>query len=140
MKKTEMDDKQTKLDCVDFLASLLEQAKQKEREAREHRLSIEERLIDVIGREVEGSRSQRSDKYRVRTVSTLKRKVDQERVHDLINLIGSDVFADVFRVKYEINKAEFIRLRDASPNKFMMVSNIITTTPTKTAVEVEKLH
>lgn len=133
-------DPQTQHESLSYLAALLEEAKQAEAEAKRHRLDIEDRIIDVQGREVEGTRSIETNHYKVKTVSRLERKVDQEKIKEVLKVVGSEIFEDVFRVKYELNKTAFMKLRDANPNKFMMVTSIITTTPTKTSVEVEKLH
>lgn len=135
-----MDDKQTTLDAIDYLATLLEVARRKEAEAEAHRVSIEERLVDMIGRVPEGTQSQQTAKYKVKTVSTLRRRPNQDQVCELINCLGSETFADVFCVKYDLDEEAFFKLKEENYTKFMMILNVLTTTPTKTIVDVEKLH
>lgn len=139
MKKTDTD-KQTTLDAIDYLATLLEVAKRKEAEAMAHRERLEERLVDMIGRVPEGTQSQKTNKYKVKTVSTLRRRPNQDQVCELINCLGSETFADVFCVKYDLDEEVFFKLKEENYNKFMMILNILTTSPTKTVVNVEKLH
>lgn len=140
MKKRAMEDQQTTLDAIDYLAALLEQARRREAEAEAHRESIEERLVDMVGRVVEGIQSQQTNNYRVKTVSTLKRRLNQDQVVELINCLGTEIFSDVFCVKYDLDEDAFFKLKAKNYNKFMMILNVLTTAPTKTVVDVEKLH
>ncbi|MBU2708779.1 hypothetical protein KCM76_22490 [Zooshikella marina] len=135
-----MEEKELTLEALDYCASLLEEAREKETEAREHRISIEERIVELMGCEIEGTRSETTPRFKVRTTSKFDRKVDQTKVSHVKRLVGEETFNKVFRTKYEVDVKALRSLRDESQRKYAMVTNIITTTPSKTSVVVESVH
>ncbi|WP_133296205.1 DUF7173 family protein [Zooshikella ganghwensis] len=135
-----MDEKEATREALDYYAALLEQAKLREAEAREHRISIEERIVELMGCELEGSRSETTPRFKVRTTSKFDRKVDQTKVSHVKRLVGEETFNKIFRTKYEVDVKALRSLRDESQRKYAMVTNVITTTPSKTSVVVESVH
>ncbi|MGI0120313.1 DUF7173 family protein [Zooshikella sp. RANM57] len=135
-----MEQKELTREALDYYASLLEQAKLREAEAREHRISIEERIVDLMGCELEGSRSETTPRFKVRTTSKFDRKVDQTKVSHVKRLVGEETFNKIFRTKYEVDVKALRSLRDENQRKYAMVTNVITTTPSKTSVVIESVH
>ncbi len=126
---------------VDQLAYALEIAKAKKAEAESEVHTAEDALIAAIGFKPEGAFSIQGDYYKVTTTGKLDRKVDQDRVIEIRESIKNIAIATkIFKAKYELSTTLYKSLKDANPELYAKISEIVTTKPAKTAVAIERLE
>lgn len=125
---------------LDQLAHELELAKRAEAHARNHRLTIEQQLCDLVGVKGEGSRTSQGDYYKVTTSAGFTRTLNQDKWEDVSKRIPQSVSASLVRTRLEINLKQLKSLQTLDPVNYHIVAEAITTKPKKVAVKFERLE
>ena len=109
-------------------------AKAKEKAAKEQRLEIESKLVEVFEpSKDEGTETKAIDGFKVSVTSKLNRSLDIDAYHSL-NIPGNMAFVDF---KPQINLKNLRMLERLDP---AMVAKCITTKPGKPSIKVEGLE
>jgi hypothetical protein len=124
---------------VDALAYALEEAKLAESKAHEARLAAEQSLIDVIGLKDEGTKSQKTDWYKVSITQTLNRKLRSDYGAQLEDLDPA-IQNQIIRVKPALDVAALKRLATSDPDAYRIACRAIETAPAKPSVKVERIE
>ena len=125
---------------LDQLAYELEQAKQTEEQARNHRLAIEQQLCEVVGVQEEGSHSIAGSYYKVTTSAGFTRTLDQDKWEAIKQRIPQSLSANLVRTKLELNTKQLKSLQTLDPAHYNLEAEAITTKPRKVAVKYERLE
>ena len=125
---------------LDKLAYELELAKRAEEHARNHRVTIEQQLCDVVGVKGEGSRTCKGDYYKVTISAGFTRTLDQKKWESVKKRIPQSLLTDIVRTKVELNIKQLKSLQELDPTQYNIVAEAITTKPKKVAVKYERLE
>lgn len=120
---------------LDELCAQWRDAKYSEDATREHRIQIENEILELTGNREEGSETTAGDHYKVTTTGKLTRSVDWE-VFDSIQV------PVLMQPVKTTRKLDLAGLRWLERNEFDLYQQIlpaITTKPAKTAIKVEPL-
>jgi len=124
---------------IDFVAWELLEAKRLEEEARQRRLEVETRLIDLIGVKEEGTTSIKTAYFKASTTGSLTRTLVKDWEGVLAQL--PDWVTDtVIRYKYEVAVSGLKEIATKAPNLYAECLKAIVTKPAKPAVKVELLE
>ena len=133
-----LEDEMTEIISVEAnLAWQWEMAKQEEQEALAKRRAVEDELVTFYGvlPTGEGTSNFVADKYKIKIVSRLNRKVDTDKVQQIAAELGiSDKLSTIFRWKAEINTTEW---RAEPESVRAALSGAVTTTPGRPTFSIE---
>ena len=91
-------------------------------------------MIDAIGTEDEGTRTVKTDWYKVSTTAKLTRKL----------VAPSDfqdkIYQQIVRVKHELDVTRFKKLATQDPKAYAIACQAVETKPAKTEVKIERLE
>lgn len=124
---------------LDIACYELQQAKSAEGDAKRRRIAAEEKVIELVGKKEEGSKSQKTIFYKAATIGKLDRKVDNDALPAVKSEIPEEIFNSVFRYKPEVSVSGLRKVKEDHPDLFPIITRAITTKPAKTAVKVEIL-
>lgn len=116
-------------DDLNELAAMWLAAKEAEREAVEDRRRIEDRIKSLVGvaENLEGTETVEPDKFTIKIVGRIDRKVDSDKLQELAAEFGlADHLSYLFRWKPEINMAAW---KAADPSITKPLSAAITVKP-----------
>ena len=125
---------------LDQLAYELELAKQKEHQAREQRMTVEQQLCELVGTKEDGSYSVKGDYYKITTVAGLSRTVDAEKWAIIQRQLPAEITRLVIRSKLEVDTRQLKSLQQLNPAHYQLVAQAITTKPKKVSVKFERLE
>ena len=122
----------------DNLESLAEQwraAKKAENAARNERVDIESRIIEITGHKEEGSQTHEAGDWKVSVTGKLNRKLDADAWH----MIEDSIPEDLRPVRYSpsLDTKGLRYLEQNEPDVYKRVAQAIETKPAKPAVEVK---
>lgn len=121
----------------DFLAKKWLEAKQKEREATEHRLTVEEEILKAFPAREEGSETTTLDSgVKIRTTGKLSYKGDVEKLKALTATWPESVRP--VRVKVELDESLLKAIRTDRPDLWRVIAPALTVKPAKTSIVVEE--
>ncbi|WP_257285156.1 hypothetical protein [Endozoicomonas sp. SESOKO1] len=125
---------------LDKLAYELELAKQTEQQAKDHRLSIEQQLSEVVGVKDEGSHTLKGAYYKVTTSSGYTRTLDEKKWDEVKSRIPEAVANNLVRTKTELNIKQLKSLQSLDPAQYNIVAEAVTTKPKKVSIKFERLE
>lgn len=123
----------------DHAAWELLEAKRREDEARSHRLNCEAKLIELVGLKDEGSKTAKTDFFKITTTAALIRSLTPTGL-GLIAREGAEIMDAVIRMKHEISVSGLKTLARDNPAAYGRILPAIVTKPAKPAVKVELLQ
>ena len=129
-----MADARKKPQPVDLLAFELAKAKQREVDAREARVKIEEDIIEAIGAKEEGATSQAGNFFKVTTTGKLTRKLDVKAFNQIAGQLGERAPVKT-TVSLDVRKLKTLAV-DAPALYQLMCQTCIETKPAKPSVAV----
>jgi hypothetical protein len=118
---------------IDRLAKELQVAKEAEDAANAHRLSVEERIINALGVESEGSTTFKGNEFKITTVGKINRNLDVTELERIWEILPTPA-KDCIRYKPEIIKKELDGLLKHNPAAFTVLSIALTEKPAKPSV------
>ena len=121
---------------LDELAYELEIRKAEEENARAARISAEQALIDAIGVKDEGTRTEKTDWYKISTIGKLNRKLDKDAHLSL----DTDLYQAITRIKYELDVTALKKLATSNPEAYRQAIKAIITTEAKPTVKIERIE
>lgn len=124
---------------LDQLAYALEQAKADEERARGARIAAETALLDAIGVEGEGSKTHKTDFYKITTKASINRSIDRAAFEQVQANAPARVVESVFRLKPELNLSAYKELQKLDPATFAIVATCVTEKPGKPSVSIERI-
>ena len=129
-----MADARKKPQPVDLLAFELAKAKQREVDAREARVKIEEDIIEAIGAKEEGATSQAGNFFKVTTTGKLTRKLDDKAFNQIAGQLGEHAPVKT-TVSLDVRKLKTLAVDEPALYQ-LMCQTCIETKPAKTSVAV----
>ena len=129
-----MADARKKPQPVDLLAFELAKAKQREVDAREARVKIEEDIIEAIGAKEEGATSQAGNFFKVTTTGKLTRKLDVKAFNQIAGQLGERAPVKT-TVSLDVRKLKTLAVDEPALYQ-LMCQTCIETKPAKTSVSV----
>ena len=129
-----MADARKKPQPVDLLAFELAKAKQREVDAREARVKIEEDIIEAIGAKEEGATSQAGNFFKVTTTGKLTRKLDVKAFNQIAGQLGERAPVKT-TVSLDVRKLKTLAVDEPALYQ-LMCQTCIETKPAKTSVAV----
>lgn len=124
---------------IDLAAWDLLEAKRLEEEARQRRLEVEARLIELIGVKEEGTTSKKTAYFKASTTGGLTRTLVQDW-EDVFAQLPDWVTDTAIRYKYEVSVSGLKQLATSNPDIYAKCLKAIVTKPAKPAVKVELLE
>ena len=125
----------TESPTLESLASDWREAKRKEEAARDERVEIEERIVELTGHKEEGSETHKAGEYKVTVTGKLTRKLDAEAWAQIEARIPEELRPVSYVPKLETKGLRY--LEEKEPDVYRMVAQAIETKPAKTAVQVK---
>ena len=126
---------------IDLAAHAYEQAKTAEDQARAARLAAEEHLLDLVGlKGDEGTKSVKTDWYKVSTVAKLTRSIDRNKAGELRPLVDEATFYSVFVPELKLSVSGLKKLATANPDAYRTLLGAVVTKPAKASVKVELIQ
>lgn len=122
---------------IDELSHLLLVAKQREEEARQHRLKIESMMLEILPAKEEGTVNQLGQYYKATASFGMTRKITEPVA--LSRAINPELFEKLVRTKYELNTKTLKSLQDLDPETYKNVARFIETKPSKPSLKVEEI-
>lgn len=122
---------------IDELAHHLTVAKQREEEAKQHRVFIENELLKLIPSKDEGASHQLGQYYKATATFGITRKITEPQ--ELARAIKPETFEKLVRTKYELNTRTLKSIQDLDPDTYKEVTRYIESKPKKAAVKVEEI-
>jgi len=125
---------------LDELAYRLSRAKQREAEAKEERLDLEELIVSKVGAKKEGSFTAKGDMFSLTTTGKLTRTIDLDKLPEVQEQIPTPLFERLFNYKPSLNTKELKYIEMNEPEYYDIVAKALTTKPAKTAVAFKELE
>ncbi len=125
-------------DSIDALAAALLNAKHHEQNAREARIAIEERLIEVVGSKPDSSFTYKTPHYKVVTTGKIARKLDRVKYLEMVNGKIPESLDPVI-TKLEINPSKLKYIQNHEPDMYRLMTLCMESKQNKTAVKVEAI-
>lgn len=122
-------------DQLEQLAYQWRDAKRAEDEARKHRVSVEESIINLTGCREEGSATHEAGEYKVRVTGKLNRTLDQGAWEAIAPHIPEHLRPVQYRPALDAKGLRY--LEDHEPEVYRQVVEAIVTKPGKPAIEVK---
>ena len=112
-------------------------AKKAEEKAKEHRIDVENQMLEGLRLPIEGTTTDDGDEYKVKVTTKITRSVDADKAVEIATTSGrDDLLNKLFRWKPEVNKA----IRDAEdPEIIKMFSADVTSKNAKPSISIEKI-
>jgi hypothetical protein len=124
------------MQLIDQLTLKWQQAKQREFEARDERVGIEEQILALYPAREEGSSTVETDLgTKIRLTGKLTYKVDVIALHSMTIDWPEDVRP--VRMKMEVDETKLKAIRQESPTMWAKIAPAVTTKPAKTGVAIE---
>jgi len=125
----------TESPTLESLASDWREAKRKEEAARDERVEIEERIVELTGHKEEGSEAHKAGDYKVTVTGKLNRRLDVEAWANVEPQIPEEMRPVKYEPKLDTKGLRY--LEEKQPDIYRMVAQAIETKPAKTAVQVK---
>ena len=124
------------MDLIDQLTLKWQQAKQREFEARDERVGIEEQILALYPAREEGSSTIETDLgTKIKLTGKLTYKCDLIALHTMTIDWPEDVRP--VRLKMEVDETKLKAIRQESPTMWARIASAVTTKPAKTGVAIE---
>lgn len=120
---------------LDELAFELEQRKAAEEAARAERIKAENAIIEAVGLKEEGTKTIKTDWYRISTIAKLSRAFT-----DHADTMPLELYNRITKVKQELDPVRLKALATEDPKAYQEVIKHIATKPTKSAVKIERIQ
>lgn len=124
---------------LDDLCKALIEAKAAAYQANASVLTIEKKIVELVGSRDEGSFSVECDGYKITTTQPIRRTVDADKARAISAMLPRDIADTVFRWKPELNTSVYKNLREFQPTTFDQVCEAVTAKPGKVSLKVEAL-
>lgn len=123
---------------LDLAAQQYREAKAAEAAARDRRIAAEEAIIGILGVKEEGTTSEKTDYFTVKTVGKLNRTLDTAAWE----AVRGDVPDGLAPIEYKpaLDLKRLRALETANPKVYAIVAAAIVTKPAKPAVSVDLLE
>jgi hypothetical protein len=115
-------------------------AKAREDKAKQDRLAAEEKIITLFGAKPEGSKTEKTDFFKVETTGNVTRSVDQSAIGLMKKSLPKKLFESVFKVKYDLSVSGVKKLQQENPELYVVVSACVTSKPAKASVKVSRIE
>ena len=124
------------MQLIDQLTLKWQQAKQREFEARDERVGIEEQILLLYPAREEGSSTIETDLgTKIKLTGKLTYKCDLIALHTMTIDWPEDVRP--VRLKMEVDETKLKAIRQESPTMWARIASAVTTKPAKTGVAIE---
>ena len=123
---------------LEHLSTYWLEYKEQERVAIENRRIVEDAMKSIIGIQdnLDGTQTEEKNRYIIKVVGRIDRKVDADKVQELAAEHGLTAhLASLFRWKPEINLKAW---KDAEPTVTDKLAQAVTTTPGKIGIKIEE--
>lgn len=128
------------LKILDALLQALEFAKSEEAKSRESRISVENKIIDLIGAKEEGSQTTTAYNYKVTTTGKLSRRMNWQQFDQVAATITLPIELLPIKTSREIDVQKLATLEREYPEIYANIAECITVKPMKTAITVKSLE
>lgn len=133
-----MGNHQPVVSAIDEAAWRLLECKRLEDEARQNRISAEESVIALVGLAPEGTQTEKTQYFKVSTVSNLNRSLVPNG-EDIIEAEGERYLDKIVRYRPEVSVSGLKALASQEPEVYARIIKAIITKPAKPSVKVEQL-
>lgn len=124
------------MQLIDELTLQWQAAKQRESDARDERVTIEDKILAFYPAKEEGSQTFETEAgTKIKTTGKLTYKVDLPRLEYLTADWPQDVRP--IKVKVEADETKLKAIRQESPTMWSRIATAVTTKPAKTGVAIE---
>lgn len=122
-------------DNLEALAAEWRAAKKAENDARNQRVDIESRIIELTGHKEEGSQTHEAGDWKVSVTGKLNRKLDPAKWAEIEDSIPEDLRPVRYNPSLDTKGLRYLEQNE--PDVYKRVAQAIETKPAKPAVEVK---